>query len=124
MILGIGTDITSVERFTDSQAHMDRMANKILTEFEMKEYNNLVNFHDRYLAKKWAAKEAIAKAFGSGIAGDTKWKSIEIRHTSSGQPVVCFNNELKDRAEVLNAKCHLSISDELHTVIAYSVIEY
>ncbi len=124
MILGIGTDITSVDRFINSQQHMERMANRILTEYELKEFNGLKENHGRYLAKKWAAKEAVSKAFGTGIAGDTKFKSIEIRHDSNGKPIVIFWNKLKDNAETLKLRCHLSISDELDTVVAYTVIEY
>ncbi len=124
MILGIGTDITSVDRFINSQQHMERMANRILTEYELKEFNSLKENHGRYLAKKWAAKEAVSKAFGTGITGDTKFKSIEIRHDSNGKPIVIFWNKLKDNAETLKLRCHLSISDELDTVVAYTVIEY
>ncbi len=124
MILGIGTDITSVDRFINSQQHMERMANRILTEYELKEFNGLKENHGRYLAKKWAAKEAVSKAFGTGITGDTKFKSIEIRHDSNGKPIVIFWNKLKDNAETLKLRCHLSISDELDTVVAYTVIEY
>ncbi len=124
MILGIGTDITNVDRFINSQQHMERMANRILTDHELKEFNNRKGNHGRYLAKKWAAKEAVSKAFGTGIAGDTKFKSIEIRHDYNGKPVVIFWNKLKDNAETLRLRCHLSISDEADTVVAYTVIEY
>ena len=41
-----------------------------------------------------------------------------------GAPYICFYNKLKETQETLNAKCHLSISDEGDTVIAYSIIEY
>ena len=87
-------------------------------------YNTLTNYYDKYLAKKWAAKEAIAKAFGTGITGNTKWKSIEIRHNSQGMPTVCFYNSLAESFDILKGKCHLSISDEGDTVIAYSIVEY
>ena len=88
MILGIGTDIATISRFANSKSIMDTFANKILTDYELQEYNTLTNYYDKYLAKKWAAKEAIAKAFGTGITGNTKWKSIEIRHNSQGMPTV------------------------------------
>lgn len=123
-ILGIGTDITSVERFANSRVHMDILASKILTDYELKEYNNIKEDHSRFLAKRWASKEAIAKAWGTGISGDTKFKSIEIRHDQTGRPIVIFWNRLKDSAETLGAKCHISISDEGDTVIAYSIVEY
>ena len=124
MILGIGTDITSIDRFINSQQHMERMANRILTEYELQEFNSLKEDHARYLAKKWAAKEAVSKAWGTGIAGDTKFKSIEIRHNQQGKPIVIFYNKLKEHVEVLRARCHISISDEKDTVVAYTVLEY
>ena len=124
MILGIGTDIVSVERFRNSKVNMDQFAEKILTDYELTEYKKLSYDHERHLAKRWAVKEAISKAFGTGISGNTKFKSIELRHNANGQPIICFLDKLKDSVEVLSAKCHISISDEGDTVIAYSVIEY
>lgn len=124
MILGIGTDVTSIERIRNSRVELDKLANKILTDFELVEYQKQDKYPEKFLAKRWAAKEAISKAFGTGISGDTKFKSIEIRHDYNGRPTVIFWDKLKDSAEVLGIKCHLSISDEGDTVIAYSVLEY
>lgn len=124
MILGIGTDITHIDRFLNSKSYMDSLANKILTDFELNEYNNLEKDYESYLAKKWSAKEAISKAIGSGIVRDTTWKNIEIRHNTTGKPIVCFLNSLKVKMEVLEAKCHLSISDNKNTVVAYALLEY
>lgn len=124
MILGIGTDVTSIERIRNSRNELDKLADRILTDYELVEYQKQDRYPEKFLAKRWAAKEAISKAFGTGIAGDTKFKSIEIRHDTSGRPVVCFQGKLKDSVEVLRAKCHLSISDEGDTVVAYSILEY
>lgn len=125
MILGIGTDIVEIERFRNSKTNMDNFANRICTEFELSEYNAVKDdLKSVYIAKKWAAKESIAKAWGTGIQGDTQFKNIEIRHTHNGQPLVVFYNKLQDIVDTLNAKCHLSISDTDNQVIAYSIIEY
>ncbi len=125
MILGIGTDITSVERFNNSRQHMDRMAARILTDFELEEYRKISDRQANFLAKRWAVKEAIAKAFGTGIAGDTRFKSIELRHNiHTGAPLVYFYNNLKNSVETLNARCHVSLSDEGDTVVAFAVLEY
>lgn len=124
MILGIGTDITSIERVRNSRVELDKLANKILTDYELVEYQKQDKYPERFLAKRWAAKEAVSKAWGTGISGDTKFKSIEIRHDQTGRPVVIFWDKLQASAEVLGVKCHLSISDEGDTVVAYSVIEY
>lgn len=124
MILGIGTDIASVKRFSQGKVHIDTLAKKILTDFEFNEYIQSGDNRDRYIAKRWAAKEAISKALGTGIFGNTKWKSIEVRHNSLGKPIVHFHSALKNTVDNLNAHCHLSISDDNDTVIAYSIIEY
>ena len=124
MILGIGTDVTSIERIRNSRAELDKLAIRILTEYEFKEYQKHNDSPEKFLAKRWAAKEAISKAWGTGISGDTRWKSIEVRHNQIGAPYICFYNKLKETQDTLNAKCHLSISDEGDTVIAYSIIEY
>lgn len=123
MILGIGTDITSIERIRNSKVELDKLASKILTDYELSEYEQS-KYPEVFLAKRWASKEAISKAWGTGISGDTKFKSMEIRHDQSGRPTVIFWDKLKASAEVLGIKCHLSISDEGDTVVAYSVIEY
>jgi len=125
MILGIGTDIVDIERFRNSRTHMDNLAKRICTDFELEEYfANIDELKSLYLAKKWAAKEAVAKAFGTGIQGDTRFKSIEIRHNTNGKPVVCFNDKLRQTIESLRARCHISLSDTDTSVVAYSVIEY
>ena len=124
MILGIGTDIVSIERFENDRPHQDKLAKKILTDFELEEYNELKDSHAIYLAKKWAVKEAVAKAFGTGISSLVQWKNMEVRHTGTGQPVVVFYNQFDNHVTTLNAKCHVSISDTDDTVVAYSVIEY
>ena len=119
MILGVGTDITQISRFLDNP---DRLADKILTDYERREYNES---RDKacYLAKKWAAKEAVSKAWGTGIAKDAKWKSIEIRHTVIGQPIVIVHGQLKENWDTLGAKCFISISDESEYVTACAVVE-
>lgn len=125
MILGIGTDITSVDRFNNSRQHMDRLADKILTDYEWGEYQKLNGNHGNFLAKRWAVKEAVSKAFGTGISGDTRWKSIEVRHNQhTGAPTVCFYNKLRESVEVLGARCHITLSDEGTMVAAFAVIEY
>ena len=63
MIFGIGTDIIEINRIRNSVISLDKLANRICTDFEIIEYNNTDN-KVVYLAKKWASKEAISKACG------------------------------------------------------------
>jgi holo-[acyl-carrier protein] synthase len=125
MILGIGTDIVEIERFRNTTTLRDNLAKRICTDYEFTEYNKINDdLKAAYIAKKWAAKEAISKAWGTGIRGDTRFKSIEIRHNDLGKPIVCFYDKLRHSADIMNAKCHLSISDTAVNVVAYSIIEY
>lgn len=125
MIFGIGTDIVEVDRFRDSKTKMDSLAKRICTEYELAEYDNQTEIRKpTYVAKKWATKEAIAKAFGTGIRGVVKFKSMEIRHQENGKPYVCFYSDLGDMVKNMNLKCHLSISDTDSHVVAYALAEY
>lgn len=117
MIQGIGTDIADIRRFTPAN---QRLAERICTEAELSEYQQSAHKHI-YLAKKWASKEAISKAFGTGIRGDVTWKNMEIQHDTLGKPIVVFYNELKIRTD--NITCHISISDNSDYVVAYTVLD-
>jgi holo-[acyl-carrier protein] synthase len=119
MIFGIGTDIADIIRFIN----YNKLAVKILTDFEFEEFSKEDN-KQLYIVKKWAAKEAISKAFGTGISDIVTWKNIEISHSKSGKPLVNFLNELKIYTDNINIICHLSISDTDNNVMAYSIIEY
>lgn len=124
-ILGIGTDIVDIERFKLTAAKLKKLAEKVCTEFELDEFSKLTAQGKQiYIAKKWAAKEAISKAWGTGIAGDTLFQNIEIRHNTQGKPIVCFYGKLQDSVNTLGVKCHLSLSDTETTVIAYAIAEY
>lgn len=119
MISGIGTDIARKDRFGDNT---NKLAERILTEYELAEFNKSKDTIS-YVAKKWAAKEAISKAFGTGMAGNTKWKNIEIRHTGTGAPFAIFKNEMYAHCEILNIKCNISISDEDEYAVAFAILE-
>lgn len=119
MISGIGTDIARKDRFGEN---IDKLAERILTNFELAEFNQSTD-KISYVAKKWAAKEAISKAFGTGLTGNTKWKNIEIRHTGTGMPFAIFKNEMYTHCEILNIKCNLSISDESEYAVAFALLE-
>lgn len=119
MIQGIGTDIADIRRFTPAKS---KLAERICTEFELSEYHKSAHKHI-YLAKKWASKEAISKALGTGISGITAWKNMEIQHDILGKPVVIFYNELKTLISEQNIRCHISISDTGDYVVAYTVLD-
>lgn len=119
MIIGHGIDIVNITRF--DKTRINRLAERICTPAELDEFKNT---HERrqptYLAKVWAVKESVAKAFGTGIRGNTTWKNIELRSTSLGQPQIY----LKDPLFKFGTHCHTSISHDGDYLIASTILEY
>lgn len=128
MIFGIGTDVVEVSRIEDSITRFgSEFARKILSEAEMQEFHQL-NAESpqpaRFLAKRFAAKEAFAKALGTGIRAPATFTNIAITHDDMGKPVFNLATEL---LQFLNTKhihhAHLSISDEKSLAVAFVVLE-
>lgn len=123
MIFGIGTDIVEISRIEKVVAKNERFAKRLLTEFELTEFVKNKQPH-RYLAKKFAAKEAIVKAMGTGIGSGISWQMIQIEHTNLGKPVVVVFSAVDDFFKQHNiGNCHLSISDEQQYATAMTVLE-
>jgi holo-[acyl-carrier protein] synthase len=82
--------------------------------------------HYRYYAGRYAAKEAIAKALGTGFAGEITWRGIEILHRDSGAPYVRLSDEVKALAErkgITDWFISLSYTDEIAMASAIAVGE-
>ncbi len=123
MIVGIGTDITSVKRISAVyDKYKDRFVQRILTRKEINSYNKRKN-KVHYLAKRFAAKEAVAKALGTGIKRGVFWRNIAVLNQISGAPFIILYDEALARYEQLGAKSsHISISDEQEYAIAFVVL--
>lgn len=123
-IYGIGTDIVEVRRMAAILArHGHRFARHILSPAELPEYEANA-FPERFLAKRFAAKEAFAKAMGTGFRSPVTLTNIRITHDRLGKPGIAFEGalgELVSRSGV--ARCHLSVSDEKELVAAFVVLE-
>jgi holo-[acyl-carrier protein] synthase len=118
MIIGIGTDIIHISRFREmDNIKLNNLAERICTDNELIEYQNILD-KPLYISKKWASKEAISKALGTGIGNGTKWKDFEISHDILGKPIIIFINESFN-----NYYGHISISDERDIIIVYTLIE-
>lgn len=124
MIVGVGVDIAETKRFENLYSRYgDRIARRILTESEQVEFgrrNNPAN----YLATRFAAKEAAAKALGTGFGRGVGYKSIEIKNDNQGKPMLKFINtalELARQKKVENV--FVSLSDEKHYVVAMVILE-
>jgi holo-[acyl-carrier protein] synthase len=124
MIRGIGVDLVTVTRMSGMlERHGDRLAQRILAPSELDEY---ATAHDkaRFLAKRFAAKEAVAKALGTGLRSPVSMERIAVTHDDQGRPGVAFADELTAwLAERRIGTFHLSISDERDHAVAFAVAE-
>ncbi len=122
-IFGIGTDIIEIVRLEKHLEKSDKLAKRILTESEFDIFSRH-NTPARYLAKRFAAKEAAVKAIGIGIGNGMSWQHMEVSNLESGQPVMTFNGYFAEMCEKLGVKkSFLSISDEQHYAVATVVLE-
>lgn len=119
MIIGIGTDIVQIKRI---EKMMEKFPNefvaKILTSSEISKYDDLNDkLKINFLAKRYAAKEAIAKAFGVGIGEELSFEDIEIGNDFNGKPNVIIYSKIGN-----NKKIDLSISDDYPIAVAFAVV--
>lgn len=124
MIYGIGTDIVEVARLEHSiQNFGDEFALRVLAESEMESYQ-LTKLKARFLAKRFAAKEAFSKALGTGIRGVVSFQNIAVSHDDLGKPVLVLAQELELFVQEKHiTHMHVSISDEKNLAAAFVVLE-
>lgn len=124
MIFGIGTDIVEVSRIEDSLARFgNAFAERILNEQEWLSYSQSTT-QSRFLAKRFAAKEAFSKALGTGIRAPATFQNIGIAHDDLGKPVLDIASELQVFLDSKGIRfMHLSISDEKALAAAFVVLE-
>lgn len=124
MIVGIGVDIAETARFEKLSSKFGaRFARRILTEDELAEFDRRRQSNN-YLATRFAAKEAAAKALGTGIGEQFGFHSIQIDNNEQGKPELRFFGSATDliaRLKIKNAM--ISLSDEKHYVVAMVVLE-
>lgn len=126
-IYGIGVDIVELARIQSSQKEFgERFAQRILHPNEQKALEALSDPQQitAFLAKRFAAKEATAKALGTGFRDGIAFKDIEVRHDKLGKPLLYFYG--KTNLWVLQqeiGKSHISLSDEHSHVVAFVVLE-
>ncbi len=124
MIYGIGSDIVAVERIRRLlTAYGDAFARRILAPEEWDAYRASAN-PANVLAKRFAAKEALAKALGTGLRHPVSLRNISISHNELGRPEFSLSPEL---AQLLRqrgvGRQHLSLSDEKDLACAFVVLE-
>ncbi len=123
MIFGIGTDIVHINRMKDSlDKHGDKFARRILTDHEFAEFEKLEgeNIKPAFLAKRFAAKEATAKAMGTGFTQGLSLHHIGVKHDDAGRPILDFvgiADEFMRQNKILHP--HLSLADEREYAVAF-----
>jgi holo-[acyl-carrier protein] synthase len=124
MILGIGIDIIEVARITASlEKFGERFGQRILLPDEMA-YCLSHRHPAPFVAARFAAKEAISKAFGTGIGAQLGWQDMEIRRKESGEPFVVLHGKGKELFESRKAKQLLvSLSHTEHYAAVTAVLE-
>lgn len=123
-IIGIGTDIVDIARIKQLyKKYPEGFAKRILHSNELA----ILKQHaspKTYIAKRFAAKEAVSKALGTGIAKGVSFQDIEVTNDENGQPSLVLHGKTKEYAESLGVKKHfISLSDEKKYAIAYVVLE-
>lgn len=124
VIFGIGTDIVRVDRIARSlQRFGERFARRILTDKEQKDFAQSKS-PAHFLAKRFAAKEAAAKAMGLGISAGLSFRQIGVSHDDRGRPRLEYSGQAARycREQGISAS-HISLSDEQEYAIAFVTLE-
>jgi len=115
MIKGIGIDIVELDRIEKILIRTPKFVDRILTIAEKLEFETLSNSRKiEFLAGRFAAKEAFAKAVGTGIGSEWSFLDIEVKKDERGKPYIVSN---------LNHTVHLSISHSKQFAVAQVVLE-
>jgi len=123
-IVGLGTDIAEIERVEKALSRSgEAFAKRILTDVEMAKFDSLKQ-QGRFLAKRFAAKEAASKALGTGIAMGVTFHDFTVTNDEHGKPVLALANKALELAQSKQINhIHLSISDERHYAVATVIYE-
>ena len=123
-MLGIGVDMVEFERIQHSLDRFgERFMNRVFTEGEIA-YSHSMKFPARHFAARFAAKEALSKAFGTGIGKAMGWRDIDVRKKESGEPFLVLHGGAESLAKERAMKsAWISLSYTEHHAVAMVVIE-
>ncbi|MER9867960.1 holo-ACP synthase [Mesorhizobium sp. M0136] len=128
MIIGIGSDLIDIRRIEKSlERHGQRFIQRIYTEIEQARSENRAARVASY-AKRFAAKEACAKALGTGLAQGVFWRDMGVVNLASGKPTMALTNGAAARLDEIlperhRAVIHLTITDDFPLAQAFVIIE-
>jgi holo-[acyl-carrier protein] synthase len=123
-VIGIGVDLVDCARIQRAIDRFgDRFLHRVFTDGEI-EYSMSMKFPARHLAARFAAKEAVSKAFGTGIGKAMGWRDIDIRKKPSGEPFLVFSGPAKQLAERRGVNAALvTLSHTEHHAMATIVLQ-
>lgn len=128
MIIGLGSDLCDIRRIEETLERFgDRFKNRVFTEIERIRSDRKPDPSWSY-AKRFAAKEACAKALGTGIRSDVYWRDMGVVNLKSGQPTLQLTGNAADHLRRLTpkgyeARIHLTMTDEYPYSQAFVIIE-
>jgi len=100
ILIGLGCDLIETERIRSAmERHGDRFLNRVFTA-EEQAYCHTLKYPHKHYAARWAAKEAVSKAFSTGIGPHLAWTSVSVYHGERHQPLA----RLDDKAQALLAQ--------------------
>ena len=124
-IIGIGVDIIDNKRIKNSIKNKNFL-NRIFGSYELLKSKNILN-KTNYFAKRFAAKESLSKALGTGFKDGLNFKDIQILNNKIGKPYYLLNKKLenfiKKKKKLKNFILFLSISDEKDYSVAFTIIQ-
>jgi holo-[acyl-carrier protein] synthase len=128
MIIGIGADLCNIDRIGETLARFgERFTNRVFTETERDRSEHKAERVASY-AKRFAAKEACAKALGTGIRMGVAWREMGVVNEKSGKPTLELTGDAAARLAAITppghyAVIHLTITDDRPFAQAFVVIE-
>lgn len=128
MIIGVGADLTDIRRIQGSLDRFgDRFRQRCFTDIERARSDRKPDAAWSY-AKRFAAKEACAKALGTGMRRDVYWRDMGVVNLGSGQPTLALTGHAAGYLARLTPpghelRIHLTLSDEYPYALAFVVIE-
>lgn len=128
MIYGIGTDLCDIRRIAATLARRgERFPEKVLGPHEITVYRarraKVAARGLAYLATRFAAKEAFAKAVGLGIRSPMTWRGCEVVNARSGKPEIALHGELARWFAERRLVAHVTLTDESDYAAAFVVVE-
>ena len=128
MIFGIGTDILKIERVAAVLGRRgDRFAEKILGPDELEIYHRRKDKVAvrglRFLATRFAAKEAFSKAIGLGMRMPMTWRAMQVLNAPGGKPIVVTSGALTTFMQQHGLTAQVTITDEAEYAVAFVIVE-